>query len=57
MIFAENHGEGGSSFFQHRPQPKPLDNIEGFLAPLRFEYWSKPDELGIEIGSFEEKIS
>jgi hypothetical protein len=56
MIFLQNHGEGGSSFVQLGPQFKPLD-IEGFLDSIRFEHKSKLDQLGIEIGSFDGKIS
>jgi hypothetical protein len=41
---------------QLRPQFKPLD-IEGFLDSIRFEHKSKLDQLGIEIGSFDGKIS
>jgi len=53
MFFSENHGEGGSSFVQHRPQ-KSLDMpIERFLAYLRFEQRGKLDQLGIEIESIE----
>jgi hypothetical protein len=52
-----NHREGGSSFVQYRSQ-KSLDMpIERFFASLRFEHKSKLDQLGIEIGSFDEKIS
>jgi len=40
-----------------RPQLEPLDDLEGFLASLRFEHRSKLDQLGIEIGTFIEKIS
>jgi hypothetical protein len=47
-----NHGEGGSSFVQHRPLPENelLDvPVEQFLASLRFEQRGKLDQLGIEI--------
>jgi len=53
LFLPQNHGEGGSSFVQHRPQ-KSLDMpIERFLASLRFEQKGKLDQLGIEIGSFD----
>jgi hypothetical protein len=53
MIFLQNHGEGGSSFVQHRPQ-KSLDMpIERFFASLRFEQRGKLDQWGIELGSFD----
>ena len=32
MILLQNHGEGGSSFVQLRPQLEPLADIEGFLS-------------------------
>jgi hypothetical protein len=57
MIFLQNHGEGGSEHVQHRPQPEPLDDVRRFLASLRFGHRSKLDQLGIEIGSFDETIS
>jgi len=50
---SKNHGEGGSSFVQHRPQ-KSLDMpIERFLTSLRFEQREKLDQLGVEIGSID----
>jgi hypothetical protein len=49
VIFLQNHGEGGSSFVQHRPQSEPLDDLEGFLASQQFEHRSKLDQLGVEI--------
>jgi hypothetical protein len=53
MFLTQNHGEGGSSFVQHRPQ-KSLDMpIERFFASLRFEQRGKLDQLGVEIGSFD----
>lgn len=55
--FSKNHREGGSSYVQLRPQPEPLDSIEGFLGSLRFEHRSKLDQLEIEIGSFDTKIA
>jgi hypothetical protein len=54
------HGEGGSSFVQHRPlfENELLDMPVGqFLASLRFEQRGKLDQLGIELGSFDTKIS
>jgi hypothetical protein len=53
MIFLQNHGDGGSSFVQYRPQLKPLDDLEGFLASLRFEQREKLDQLGIKIDSYD----
>jgi hypothetical protein len=50
---AQNHGEGVSEHVQYRPQLEPLDNIERFLASLRFKQRGKLDQLGIEIGSFD----
>jgi hypothetical protein len=40
-----------------RPQKLLGMPIERFFASLRFEQKRKLDQLGIEIGSFEEKIS
>ena len=57
MIFSKNHREGGSEQVRFRPQLESLDDLEGFLGSLRFEHRNKLDQLGIEIGSFEEKIS
>jgi hypothetical protein len=42
-----------TSFVQHRPQLEPLDDIERFLASLRFEQRGKLEQLGIEIESIE----
>ena len=48
MFFTKNHGEGGSSFVQYRPQ-KSLDvPIERFFASLRFEQRGKLDEIGYQ---------
>jgi hypothetical protein len=54
MVLIKNHGEGCSSFVQHRPQ-KSLGTtyVERFLASLRFEQRGKLDQLGIEIGIFD----
>jgi hypothetical protein len=44
-----------TSFVQHRPQKSLEMPIERFLASLRFEQRGKLDQLGIEIGSIDEK--
>jgi hypothetical protein len=49
----KNHGEGGSSFVQHRPQKSLGIPIERFFASLRFEQRGKLDQLGVEIGTFD----
>jgi hypothetical protein len=53
MNFLQNHEEGGSEHVQYRPQLKPFDDIEGFLASLRFEQREKLDQLRIAIGTFQ----
>ena len=43
----------GAISVQLRAQLEPLDDLEGFLDSLRFEYRSELDQIGIENGSFE----
>ncbi len=51
------HGEGGSSFVQHRPQ-KTLDgDIERFFASLRFDHREPLDQMGLEPGTFDPNYS
>lgn len=40
---------------QHLPQLEPFNIMEGFLVSLGFDQREKPDQLGIEIGSFDTK--
>jgi hypothetical protein len=52
MFLFKNHGEGGSSFVQHRPQVENelLDrHVKQFLAMLRFEQRDKLAELPIDL--------
>jgi hypothetical protein len=53
MVLIKNHGEGGSSFVQYRPQKSLGMPVERFFASLRFEQRGKLDQLGIEIDSFD----
>jgi hypothetical protein len=50
MILSEINGEGGSSFVQHRPQLEPLDDVERFLAKIRFNSREKLKDIPLEIG-------
>jgi len=53
VVLLKNHGEGGSSFVQHRPQKSLGVLVERFLASLIFEQRGKSNQLGIEFGSFD----